>query len=85
MFAAFAEGNVDKVLDTVSENSMWLFTIHKSFRKHNLKVRQDKKFFANILNRTEILRSEPRQYIIEGNMVVVLGSEHQRVKRSGKE
>jgi len=31
------------------------------------------------------LNFEPRQYIVEGDMVVVLGSEHQRVKRSGKE
>ncbi|HZK27426.1 MAG TPA: hypothetical protein VFD00_07810, partial [Thermoclostridium sp.] len=25
------------------------------------------------------------QYIVDGNMVVVLGQEHQRVKRSGRE
>jgi ketosteroid isomerase-like protein len=42
-------------------------------------------FITNILKRTEILSFEPQQYISEQNTVVVLGREHQRVKRSGKE
>lgn len=42
-------------------------------------------FFTNIMERTEIINFEPQQYIVEGNMVVVLGQEHQRVKRSGRE
>jgi ketosteroid isomerase-like protein len=31
------------------------------------------------------LSFEPQQFICEGNMVVVLGQEHQRVKTTGKE
>jgi ketosteroid isomerase-like protein len=42
-------------------------------------------FFSNIINKTEIINFEPQQYIVEGNMVVVLGREHQKVKRSGRE
>ena len=37
------------------------------------------------MGRTEIINFEPLQYIVEGNMVVVLGKEHQKVKRSGRE
>ncbi len=37
------------------------------------------------MERTEIINFEPLQYIVEGNMVVVLGREHQKVKRSGRE
>ncbi len=37
------------------------------------------------MERTEIINFEPLQYIVEGNMVVVLGKEHQKVKRSGRE
>lgn len=37
------------------------------------------------MERTEIINFEPQQYIVEGNMVVVLGREHQKVKRSGRE
>ncbi len=37
------------------------------------------------MERTEIINFEPLQYIVEGNMVVVLGREHQKVKRTGRE
>ena len=37
------------------------------------------------MERTEIINFEPLQYIVEGNRVVVLGKEHQKVKRSGRE
>ena len=37
------------------------------------------------MEKTEIINFEPLQYIVEGNMVVVLGREHQKVKRSGRE
>ena len=37
------------------------------------------------MERTEIINFEPLQYIVENNMVVVLGREHQKVKRSGRE
>lgn len=35
------------------------------------------------MERTKIINFEPQQYIVEGNMVAVLGREHQKVKRSG--
>lgn len=37
------------------------------------------------MERTEIINFEPPQYIVDDNMVVVLGREHQKVKRSGRE
>lgn len=37
------------------------------------------------MEKTEIINFEPQQYIVEGNKVVVLGKEHQRVKSSGRE
>ena len=37
------------------------------------------------MERTEIINFEPLKYIVEGNMVVVLGKEHQKTKRSGRE
>lgn len=44
-----------------------------------------RKFFTAILNGTEVLKFEAEQFIIQDNVVVILGNEHQRVKRSGKE
>lgn len=32
-----------------------------------------------------MIKFETRQFIVEGNTVVVLGNEHQKVKRSGRE
>jgi ketosteroid isomerase-like protein len=37
------------------------------------------------MERTEIINFEPLQYIVEGNMVVIIGREHQKIKRSGRE
>ena len=86
MFAAFAEGNVEKILETVSEDSVWIYHGTQIIPKARFEGKDGARtFFSNILNHTEVLNFEPRQYIVEGDMVVVLGSEHQRVKRSGKE
>lgn len=86
MFTAFSRGEVEKFVATVSEDTVWIYhgtqVIPKGVFEGKEGVRQ---FFNNILNGTEIIRFEPRQYIVEDNMVVVLGEEHQRVKRSGKE
>lgn len=37
------------------------------------------------MEKTEIINFEPIQYIVEENVVVILGKEHQKVKRSGRE
>lgn len=37
------------------------------------------------MERSEIISFEPQQYIVEDNMVVVLGKGNQRVKRSERE
>ena len=86
MFAAFAEGDVEKILEIVSEDSVWIYHGTQIIPKARFEGKDGARtFFSNILKQTEVLSFEPLQYIVEGNMVVVLGSEHQRVKRSGKE
>jgi len=86
MFAAFADGNVEKILETVSEDSVWIYHGTQIIPKARFEGKDGARtFFSNIINHTEVLSFEPRQYIVEGDMVVVLGSEHQRVKRSGKD
>lgn len=86
MFAAFRTTDVDKILETVSADSLWIYHGTQIIPKAHFKGKQEVgKFFSNIFNRTEMLNFDPRQYIEDGNMVVVLGSEHQRFKRSGRE
>ena len=86
MFAAFSNGDVEKFVETVSPNTVWIYHGTQIIPKGTFEGKEGvRKFANNILSNTEIIRFEPQQYICEGNIVVVLGWEHQRVKRSGKE
>lgn len=86
MFAAFAEGSVDKILETVSNDSVWIYHGTQVIPKANFSGKEGARtFFSNILNYTEVLHFQPKQFIVQENIVVVLGNEHQRIKRSGKE
>ena len=86
MFAAFGSGDVEKFLETVSSDTVWIYHGTQVIPKNTYEgVEGARTFINSILNATEIINFEPQQYICEGNQVVVLGREHQRVKRSGKE
>ena len=86
MFAAFGNGDVEKFLETVSSDTVWIYHGTQIIPKNTYKGIEGARTFINsILNNTEIINFEPQQYICEDNQVVVLGREHQRVKRSGKE
>lgn len=86
MFAAFASGDVEKFTDTVSDDTVWIYHGTQIIPKGNFERKEGvRTFVENILKYTEIIKFEPQQFIVEGNMVVVLGQEHQRVKRTGRE
>lgn len=86
MFEAFASGNVDEILKTVSDDTVWIYHGTQVIPKGEYKGKDGaRQFFTGILNGTEIIKFQPEQYIVEENMVVVLGNEHQKVKKSGKE
>jgi ketosteroid isomerase-like protein len=86
MFTAFSSGDIEKLVDTVSNDTVWLYHGTQIIPKGAFEKKEGvRAFFTNILERTEIINFEPQQYIVEGNMVVVLGQEHQKVKRSGRE
>jgi ketosteroid isomerase-like protein len=86
MFAAFGSGNMEKFVETVSDDTVWIYHGTQIIPKGVFEKKEGiRTFFKNIINKTEVINFEPQQYIVEGNMVVVLGREHQRVKRSGKE
>lgn len=86
MFAAFRDGDVEKLVETVSDDTVWIYHGTHIIPKGTFGKKEGvRKFFTNILERTEIIDFKTRQFIVEGNMVVVLGHEHQKVKRSGRE
>jgi len=86
MFAAFSSGDADKFVATVSDDTVWIYHGTQIIPKGQFEKKAGvRAFYNNIMERTEIINFEPLQYIVEGNMVVVIGREHQKVKRSGRE
>ena len=86
MFSAFASGDVEKFVETVSEDTVWIYHGTQIIPAGTFEKKEGvRTFMTNILERTEIISFEPQQFIVDGNMVVVLGQEHQKVKRSGRE
>ncbi len=86
MFSAFANGDVEKFLETVSADTVWIYHGTQIIPKGTYEGTEGARtFISNILNNTEIIDFEPQQYICEDNTVVVLGREHQRIKKSGRE
>lgn len=86
MFDAFSGGDVEKFVDTVSEDTVWIYHGTQIIPAGTFEKKAGvRAFYTNIMDRTEIISFEPQQYIVEGNRVVVLGQEHQKVKRSGRE
>lgn len=86
MFYAFGRGDIEKFVETVSEDTVWIYHGTQIIPAGTFEKKEGvRTFFSNILDKTEIINFEPQQYIVEGNTVVVLGREHQKVKRSGRE
>ena len=86
MFTAFSSDDVEKFVATVSEDTVWIYHGTQIIPAGTFEKKEGvRTFFTNILERAEIINFEPQQYIVEGNMVVVIGREHQKVKRSGRE
>lgn len=86
MFSAFSRGDIEKFVETVSDNTVWIYHGTQIIPAGVFEKKEGvRAFFSNILDKTEIINFDPQQFIVEGNMVVVLGQEHQRVKRSGRE
>ena len=86
MFEAFNEGDVEKFVGTVSEDTVWVQHGTQIIPAGTFEKKKGvRTFFTNIMERSEIISFEPQQYIVEDNMVVVLGKGHQRVKRSERE
>ncbi len=86
MFAAFAKGDEDAFVGTVSDDTVWTYHGTQVIPKGNFEGKEGvRTFFKNIVENMDILNFEPVEFIVEGNKVAVLGHEHQRVKRSGKE
>lgn len=86
MFSAFSGGDVDGFVSTVSDDTVWVYHGTQIIPSGTFEGKEGvRAFMENILRTTEVLSFEPQQFVVEGDVVVVLGREHQRVRRSGRE
>lgn len=86
MFVAFGNGDMEGFLKTVSADTVWVYhgtqIIPKATYEGFDGVRS---FVSGILSYADMISFEPLEYIVEGDKVVVLGQELQRVKKTGQE
>lgn len=86
MFEAFGKGDIEGFLKTVSTDTVWIYHGTQVIPKGTYEgIEGARSFISGILDNTDIISFEPLEYIVAGDKVVVLGQEHQRIKRSGKE
>lgn len=86
MFAAFGAGDLDALVETVHPESHWTYVganprLARAEFTGQTKVR---KFFEGILTRLEMTAFNTDEYIVQGDTVVVFGSESGTVKATGQ-
>lgn len=85
MFAAFNDGDLDALVETVHPESEWTYYgANPRIGIGRMKGRSDvRRFFERILRRLDVSAFEPREYLQQGDTVVVLGSESGTVRETG--
>ena len=82
MFAAFSAGDLDALLETVHPDSRWTyFGANPQLSRAEFTGRsQVRRFFERILERLEITAFNTDRFVVDGDTVVILGSESGTVK-----
>ena len=85
LYAAFGRGDIPTVLNTLTDDVEWEVAgpsqiAYAGVRRGREQVRQ---FFQVLGQSVDIQQFEPREFIAQGNHVVVLGFERLRVKSTG--
>jgi ketosteroid isomerase-like protein len=82
MFAAFAARDFDALLDTVHPDSRWTYVgANPQLSRAEFTGRpQVRRFFEGILERLEIIAFNTDQFVVDGDTVVVFGSESGTVR-----
>ena len=86
MYAAFGAGDLDALIETVHPDSRWIYIgANPRLSKAEFAGRESvKKFFETIVERLEITEFNTDEFIVDGDTVVVLGSEAGKVKATGQ-
>jgi len=86
MYTAYGSGNMEALKNTLSEDIQWVY--HGTDEIEHSGTYKGKKgvteFFSNVNAHIDYLDFQPDQFIAEGNVVVVLGNEKQKIKKNGE-
>lgn len=86
MFAAFAAGDLDKLVETVHPNSLWTYYgANPKLSKALFDGRDDvRRFFEGIARRLEITGFNTTEFVAQGDTVVIFGNESGTVRATGQ-
>jgi ketosteroid isomerase-like protein len=87
LYAAFQQGDFAAFLNTLADDVKWLVPGPKQILPWAGLRRgreQDAQFFAEFAQTAETQQFEPREFIAQGERVVVLGHRRDRVKATGR-
>ncbi len=86
MYASYGAGDMEALKTTLSDDILWIY--HGTEEIHHANTYKGKdgvmQFFNNVNEHIEYLDFQPKQFITEGNTVVVLGNEKQKIKRNNE-
>jgi len=86
MYAAYGSGNMDQLIATLSDEIEWVYHGPAEIEhagRYNGKAGV-LNFFDNVNEHIEYLDFQPEQFVAQGDSVVVLGKETQRIKSNGE-
>jgi len=86
MFAAFGAGDLDALVETIHPDSRWTYyganpRLSRAQFNGQAEVRR---FFQRILDRLEMTAFNTDEFVVQGDTVVVLGSEAGTVRTTGQ-
>lgn len=86
MLAAFGEGDLDALLETVHPESRWVYYGANPRLSNAEFIGKEavRKFFERIIERLEMKEFDIDEYIVQGDTVVVLGGEAGTLLRTGE-
>lgn len=86
MFAAFGAGDLDALVETVHPDSRWTYfgANPRPVKVEFVGKARVRKFFEGVLARLEMTAFNTDEFIVQGETVVVFGSESGTVKATGQ-
>lgn len=86
MFAAFGAGDLDALLETDHPDSRWTYVgaNPQLTRAEFVGLAPVRKFFEGILARLEMTAFNTDEFIVQGDTVVIFGSESGTVRATGR-